>query len=403
MLLYRGGIASGKTIAGCARSIIRRYAYPGTSQLIAGPSWDQVRDGTMRTLRRMLNPRCIVAENKVDHVWRLDNGSEFMFRTLADPDVIRAVEFHDAYLDENAMLSGEALDITLGRVRLPYPDDPTFRHSVWCTTTPRGNDYTLDVWGMDGKPGYGVVHSTIYDNRVNLPEGYIERLEAKYHDTPFFDQELLGMYTAFEGLVYPMFTRQTHVKPAPCLLYDCDEIVVGVDWGGATPTAMVLLGKLPSGRVHQYAEFYRPGATLGDVGERLHEWAVLARVRPDRLRVACDGSEPVAIATLAQTFHAFAANKERESGIKYVQQLLQPQMAGPTLTVDPTCLSTIAEYGQYVWAGKRDGATKVMYLTDSPIDHHADAMDASRYGLMELGQYVPMEVVTLPSGLQVYA
>ena len=99
VLLYRGGIASGKTIAGCARSIIRRYQYPGTTQLIAGPSWDQVRDGTMRTLRRMINPRCIVAENKVDHVWRLDNGSEFMFRTLADPDVIRAVEFHDAYLD----------------------------------------------------------------------------------------------------------------------------------------------------------------------------------------------------------------------------------------------------------------------------------------------------------------
>lgn len=238
VLLYRGGIASGKTIAGCARSLIRRYEYPGTTQLIAGPSWDQVRDGTMRTLRRMINPACIAYENRVDHIWKLDNGSEFIFRTLADPDVLRALEFHDAYLDENAMISPEALDITLGRVRLPYPDDPTFRHSVWGTTTPRGMDYTLDVWGMTGKPGYGVIHSTIYDNRANLPAGYIERLEEKYRDTPFFAQELLGEYTAFEGLVYSMFDRRIHVAAPPCDLGECKKIVVGVDWGGVMPTAM---------------------------------------------------------------------------------------------------------------------------------------------------------------------
>ena len=43
----------------------------------------------------------------------------------------------------------------------------------------------------------------------------------------------------------------------------------------------------------------------------------------------------------------------------------------------------------------------MVYLTDKTIDHHADAMDATRYGLMELGQRVSYEVITLPSGLQV--
>lgn len=400
-LLYRGAIRSGKTYAGAVRSIDRRYRYPGTTQIIGGPSWSQLRDGTIRTLLRLINPRCIAKHNESTGQIVLDNGSEFLVRTLDDPNVLRAVEAHDVWIDEIAMCPlPDAFDIGIARASLSHPD-PTFRNSLWRTTTPRGMDGTLDIWGMEGKPGYGVTHSTIYDNRANLPEGLIESLEEKYRDTPFFEQELLGMYTAFEGLVYPMFSRQTHVKSAPCALHDCDEIVVGVDWGGVTPTAMVLLGKLPSGRVHQYAEFYRPGATLGDVGAQLHEWASLARLRPERLRVACDGSEPVAIATLAQTFRAFAANKERETGRKYVTQLLQPQLAGPTLTVDSACPNTIAEYGQYVWARKRDGETKVVYLTDKTIDHHADAMDATRYGLMELGQRVSYEVITLPSGLQV--
>lgn len=372
--LYRGAIASGKTIAGAVKTFIRRETFPNTVEIVGGPSWDQLRDGTMRSLDRTMPDGWTTYRNDQKHIWRIHNGSELIFRTLDDPDVLRSLEAHDLWIDEIAMCAPGALDIGIARLRLPAP--PNFTHEAWGTTTPRGTDWTLDVWGQNGKPGYPVVHSTIYDNRQNLPEGYIERLEEKYRDTPFFAQELLGEYTAFEGLVYPMFSRQTHVKPAPCPINECTEIVVGVDWGGVTPTAMTLLGKRASGGVHQYAEFYRPGATLGDVGGRLHEWCELARLRPGQLRVACDGSEPVAISTLAEMFDTFAANKERETGIKYVQSLLQLQAGGPTLTIDPSCPNTISEYGQYVWASRRDASTKVAYMTDTPIDHHADAMDA---------------------------
>ncbi len=391
MLLFRGGIASGKTIAGCARSIIRRYQYPGTTQLIAGPSWDQVRDGTMRTLRRMLNPACIVYENKVDHIWQLNNGSEFVFRTLADPDVLRSLEFHDAYIDENAMVSPEALDITLGRVRLPYPEDASFRHSVWGTTTPRGMDYTLEVWGMDGKPGYEVVHSTIYDNRANLPQGYIERLEEKYRDTPFFEQELLGMYTAFEGLVYPMFRREVHVTPEPRPVWECERIIVGgPDWGGAMPSAMYLIGE-HDGRAHVYREFYRVGADLTDIEAVLSEWVELSRVRKGLLRIDYDGAETVSGESLRRNGFtgARAADKDREGGIKLVQDRLNGDGRGPRLTFSAECVNVITEFGQYIWAEKRDATTKVMFKTNTPIDHHADGLDAVRYGCMGLRTHVP--------------
>lgn len=378
VLLYRGGIASGKTIAGDIRSIVRRYAYPGTIQLIGGPSWDQVRDGTMTTLRRVLNPDCIAYENKVEHVIGLDNGSGFIFRTLDDPDVLRSLEFHDAYIDESALCAPQALDITLGRLRLPYAD-PTFMHSCWMTTTPRGMDWTLDVFGEEGREGYEVVHSTIYDNRSNLPDGYIERLEDKYRDTPFFEQELLGRYTAFEGLVYPMFTRETHVIAAPFALSDAN-VGVGLDWGGtAAPTAGVVLGESASGHGHVFREFYRVGATVTDIAIFLDDVARDAGLERRELRVWCDTTEQTAINELTSLgFGARRANKDRMTGIRYVAE----RFTAVNLTVDPSCPFTIGETGQYVWSRKKDGETKVVYVTNQPVDHHADAMDGLRYVAM---------------------
>jgi phage terminase large subunit-like protein len=381
--LYRGAIRSGKTYAGAIRSIARRYQYPGTIEIIGGPSWDQVRDGTMVTLRRLINPRCIVEENKNEHYWLLDNGSIFRFRTVADPDILRALEAHDLWLDEIAMCpggEGGALDIAMPRISLNYPD-PTFVNSLWGTTTPRGMDWTLDVWGQDGKPGYEVVHSTIYDNRPNLPEGLIESLEAKYRDTPFFEQELLGMYTAFEGLVYPMFRKDVHVKHDPWPLTASERVVVGVDFGGIVPTAMGLWG-LRNGRKHLFAEFYRTGATIGDIGAQLYGWAEQAQIPASRLRVACDWAEQVTLATLREEFDAVAADKDRMAGIRYFGE----QLTGRWLTISPSCVHHIAEFGQYIWARKRNAETKVVHMTDNPIDHHGDAMDEGRYALMELAQ-----------------
>lgn len=395
--LYRAAIASGKTYAGAVKTLIRRETWPGTVQIIGGPSWDQLRDGTMRTLDRLAPRGWCVYRNDSSHIWRLHNGSELIFRTLDDPDVLRALEAHDLWIDEIALCAPAALDIGLGRLRLPAPDG--FAHQAWGTTTPRGMDWTLDVWGETGREGYPVVHADIYDNRANLPDGYIERLEEKYRGTPFFEQELLGLYTAFEGLVYPMFARDKHVRAEPCPLDACGDVVVGVDFGGAMPTAMVLLGERPSGGVHAYDEFYKVGAELGGMMAKLDEWAARAKRSRGRLRVACDGAEQVSIATLrAAGFGAFAANKDRASGLKYVQEMLVGSGGMPRLTFSPELTFTCSEFGQYIWAQKRNAETRVVYRSDTPIDHHADAMDALRYGCVALGQREEYTRVTLPSG-----
>ena len=67
----------------------------------------------------------------------------------------------------------------------------------------------------------------------------------------------------------------------------------------------------------------------------------------------------------------------------------------PQLTVSPSCTYTITEYGQYIWAKKKEGDTGVVYFTKTPIDHHADAMDATRYAVSGLGTTVPRKPVVM--------
>ncbi|MDE2022303.1 MAG: hypothetical protein KGI71_05340, partial [Patescibacteria group bacterium] len=71
------------------------------------------------------------------------------------------------------------------------------------------------------------------------------------------------------------------------------------------------------------------------------------------------------------------------------------------LTVDSECRALVGEFGEYVWSERRIGAT--MVRSDTPVDHHADCLDALRYAVMALGQARPLERVALPSGRLVLA
>jgi len=58
------------------------------------------------------------------------------------------------------------------------------------------------------------------------------------------------------------------------------------------------------------------------------------------------------------------------------------------LTIDPSCQNSLAEFNQYRWQKRRDGETGDRYATSTPVDNHADAMDARRYALVwSVGAY----------------
>lgn len=217
--------------------------------------------------------------------------------------------------------------------------------------------------------------------RPGRDEGWRERERRAFAGLPSeFDQEYpdtaAEAFVAHSGLVHVL--QAHHVAPAPFGWAEAKWRIAGVDFGGGDPTAIVPLGISSREHVHQFGEFYRRGpVTTDDIYgylKRLHEMGPLNAV-------LCDASEGTSIAQLrSMGIPALAADKDRAAGLAAVQFLLDNNR----LTISPECKNSLHEFVGYRWQERVDSNSKDRYATATPVDHHADAMDARRYAVMYL-------------------
>jgi hypothetical protein len=377
--------------------------------------------GSLQTFMEWCPPGYVLSHNKTDHViqfaWKDDKGnpSEILYRSTAEIDRIRAHEYGACWWDESAMSPQGARAVIRGRLRSrrgldKVPTDPTGRplwhYPMYETTTPRGRNHLWRAYGPDMMPGetpeqrksrlsrFVMVHATTYENEDNLPVGYIDEVEASTSgDSQLRQQELEGLFVAFEGLVYPQFSEGIHVQPDP-VPWESEDLVTrvaGVDFGGGDPTAVVLLGRGRSGKFHQYGERVWTGPTSeNDIAAELFEWNTRAKLD----MVWCDPSNQTAIATLrasglpagpqvqgraAKSPMSITARSinDRAQGIRLVSDYLSRR----ALTFNENCVQSVSEFYTYLYktAASGDGS---QYRTSTPIDNHADCMDARRYAMM---------------------
>jgi hypothetical protein len=230
----------------------------------------------------------------------------------------------------------------------------------------------------------------------------------------------------------------------PVPLHQCQRVVAAVDPGGGHPTAMALLGERSSGAIHQYDEWQMRYAGAREVAEKLLEWEERLNVEtppaPDllslqlhagpfdlasppsparrRIRVPVPNDEPTLLQTLRDWgFEAVEANREKEAGIQLVTERLNtsdPDGAVVGYLGDQavklsrftingaTCPDTVLQFADYRRVAERDAETRISYTGDRTIKHHADLLDSIRYGMMCLAQFMELELITLPSGRQVW-
>ncbi len=208
-----------------------------------------------------------------------------------------------------------------------------------------------------------------YERARSAYAGRLEEFDAYYPETD------AAAFVARSGLVFPMFSELRHVRPASIPIAQCRRVVAGVDLGGGDPTAIVILGLDANHAVHQYAEFYQRGPIpIEQIGSFLAQFPVDA--------VECPPEQATVIATLRSTYGlpAHAAQNGRKDGLNLMATMLEQGM----LTIDPACRDSIAEFPGYRWRESVDPNDKTRYATKTPVDHHADAMDARRYALMEI-------------------
>jgi hypothetical protein len=434
---YIGGVGAGKTYAGAVRAIVRAVDYPGSLGLIGAPTYTMLRDATQRTFFELLPEEYIQAYNKAEGHLTLHNGSEILFRSLDQPDRVRGLNLAWFWLDEAPLCGYYAWQVLKGRLR-----QRGFATAGWATGTPRGRDGFARDFELERRRNRALFRASTYANAHNLPADYVAELG---YTGAFHDQEVLGRFTAFEGLVYVFDTGPsghireviaedakedaaflkgeetmetgetdpTSLRPsrtfasfafppssassasvsASSALNLWKAVIGGIDWGYSNPAAAVVFGIDGDGRAWQLDEFYQRRAAL----EEALLPGILELTR--RYGVAtwyCGPDEPEHIARLAEALareglraRAIKADNAVQPGIQTVTSLLALRPDGTRgLYVSPRCVHTIAEYQSYQYATGREADTPSRFRgggkgerSELPLKQNDHALDATRYAL----------------------
>lgn len=367
--VFMGGVGAGKSIAGALRALQAAYGRIGSQSIdvpnvgmVTAPTYPMLRDATLRTFRELAGDR-IAQYRKSEGVAVMGNGSEVIFRSADDPERLRGPNLAWWWGDEAALYHADVWRIMIGRLR-------QFGHGyAWLTTTPKGHNwiYKEFVDRQAGNPDYALFKARTRDN-PHLSPAYITALEDSYIGD-FARQELDAEFVAFEGLVYPEFSRDTHI--ATDIPQAFVRVLAGVDWGFTNPGVINVFGVTGDGLLyHVHEEYARQRG--------IDEWADVARQLRDLWRIEvfyCDPSEPDYIAKIEERgCRAAPANNTISTGIQAVKRRLTTRR----LLHYRGAVHTFAEYESYEWARRGEVAL------DQPQKANDHSLDAVRYACMGL-------------------
>ncbi len=346
-----GGIGSGKTLAGCVKSIL--HAKEGTLGLVVAPTFRMLQDATIRTFLD-INHDLVRNFNKSDMIITLKNGAEILFRSGDNPEHLRGPNLHWAWIDEGALAHPMTWDIVIGRLRADGTAGP-----CWVTTTPKGRAN----WVYEATKQMAVFNVTTLENPY-ASEEWKQSLLTRYTGQ-FLRQEIYGEFVSFDGLVYPMFQPGTHIVTRN--ISEFDDYALAIDEGYTHPAVILLVYIGGDDEYHIAKEFYESGKLQSEIVEQARRWA-----NGDyNIDIVVDAAAAGLIAALRNSSLRVIPRKGKiMDGIRRVQNLLDVRPNGkPRLTVDPSCVKTIAEFETYSWKDNRD----------EPIKEYDHSMDAIRY------------------------
>ncbi len=380
---YVGGIGAGKTFAGAARATLRALEDPGSLGLVGAPTYAMLRDTTQRALFATLPRQAIRRYYRSERRIALRNGSEILLRSLDQPDYARGLNLAWFWLDEAPLCGYYAWEVLKGRLR-----QPGHATSAWATGTPHGRDGFARDFELAPRRGHALYRASTWSNAHNLPPDFVADLD---YSGAFEQQEVYGLFVAFEGLVYTLDRSADGVIRDPALRGDTPwaRVIGGVDWGYTNPSAALVFARDGDGAFWQIAEFYQRRASL----EETLLPAIVALTRAHAVEEwYCGPDEPehiealrLALSRAGLRARVTRADNAVRAGIQTVTALLARRADGRHgLNIAPQMTHTLAEYDQYRYA---TAAANGRDPAEQPLKQNDHALDATRYALhTELGR-----------------
>lgn len=376
---YVGGIGAGKTFAGAARSVLRALEDPGSLGLVGAPTYAMLRDTTQRALLELLPRRTIRRYSRSERKLTLRNGAELLLRSLDQPDFARGLNLAWFWLDEAPLCGYYAWEVLKGRLR-----QPGHATAGWATGTPHGRDNFARDFELAPRRNHALYRASTWSNAHNLPPDFVADLG---YTGAFEQQEVFGLFVAFEGLVYTLDRAADGVVRDPAHYgrggsAPWARVIGGIDWGYTNPSAALVFARDGDGAFWQIAEFYQRRASLEET--LLPEIIALTRAHAVE-EWYCGPDEPehiealrIALSRAGLRAQVTRADNAVRAGIQTVTALLARRAdGGHGLYLAPWLTHTLAEYDQYRYTTAPSGRDP----TEQPLKQNDHALDATRYAL----------------------
>lgn len=435
--VFGGGFGNGKTAAICIKMISLAREYAGGNFLVARSTYPKLNDTVRKEFFKWCPASWVQNFTKTDNTVTLKNGSVINFRHIVqqgknnesstsnllsatyDAIAIDQVEdpeiTHKDFLDLMGRLRGSALYSGTDRSMpetgprwLLMTLNPTRNWAYHKLVKPlydlqQGLSNDDLICGENGQPLVELFEGSTYTNAHNLPKDFIRNLEATYRGQ-MRDRFLMGLWEAYEGLVYPQFSEAAHVVAHEDMAaYYVSlarthrrPIIEGFDYGIAVPSCYLLGFVDPLGNVSIMDGFYEKELTIEQIARQIKTLRGRYNVPQDNV-IYADPSLFNRVAhrsaslgtTISSMFFESGlmltrGNNDVINGITKVQSYLHRQAthgnpytgeAGGAYMYFSSKLGFVRdEFADYYW--RKDTSNQVV---DRPTDRNDHAMDALKY------------------------
>lgn len=276
---------------------------------------------------------------------------------------IRGMTLQGAYCDELTLFTEEFFGMLLSRL-----SESGAR--LFGTTNPDSPQHWLKVNYIDRSDNLDMlIFKFLIDDNTFLDPKYVEELKKEYTGV-FYRRFILGEWCNAEGIVYPMFSPESHVSADIPPLAGYAEYYISMDYGTVNPCSMGLWRLDNNLAVRLGERYYSSRISRRQLTDEEY-YAMLEELAAD-YPIKCIIIDPSA-ASFIETirrhgrFSVRRANNNVLNGIRLTGTLLKNNK----LLFHESCHDLIREFGVYSWNPQSP--------TDSVIKEFDHAMDDMRY------------------------
>lgn len=383
-ILCGGAFGAGKTLGCLIKGILICKHYPNSTGFIARETYPQLKDTVRKQFLEWVPPQWgkFIKTDGPGGTYYFTNGSEILFRhfdKMSEKD-LKSLNLSWAFIDQGEDVPEATYLVLLSRLRQPTVP----KTQVFMTANPKPGWLKrrfIDPEERGEKnPNRLVVNVTTYDNAHNLPADYIPTLIENYSEA-WINRYVKASWEAFEGLVFPDFSRVRHViKSSEYQMRPGRLRTLVLDWGMRTPTHANIF-ETDEYDNHVVIAEYR------DVEKSIPEYAeaILRKFKPffplrggmwgdPSLKQRTEKDKPTREMMFAKAGLPLAmANNHFDSGWALITKWLK---TGQYKVLD-CCIETIQEFEEWEW----DDWTHLeeRNLKEQPKDLNNHSMDTHIY------------------------